>query len=170
MKTGFNPRQVLMVIAIVGTLATASAAQGTQGIAGLNDYTVNGLNTGTRSCQFVTTPPSPTTVTFNVNTLPNMPVAFVFNLGCPCQECFTPMVATSCGLPLLGCGLSNHALELWPPCSTIVVVAISDGGGNATLVAPVSSSFFFSTQAAVFGPPCDTGNPVLTQAYNVFVP
>jgi len=178
MKIALNTRQILLVIVISGALAATAAAQGTMGSPpggttgspGLNDYTVNGFTPGSRSCQFIVTPAAPTPIVLNIDTVAGLPVMIVINLGCPCKECHIPFAATGCVLPLLDCGLSNHAFELWPPCSTIVLIAVADAFGNATINATVPTSIFFSTQAAVLGPPCDLGNPVLTQAYNVYVP
>jgi hypothetical protein len=160
--------RVLLAIGATAALAAAPAAQGTTGVPGINNYTVNGMIPGSTSCPFLGPFPAGPMV-FSVSTAPGAPVAFFFNVNCPCVPCFFPWVPATCPLPALGCGaLTNQAFELNSTFAFCVFLSASTSAntaGVATITISVPPTIRFSTQAVLIHP-CNAGL-VFTQAYNV---
>ena len=168
MLAALATRRALLAISAAACLAAAPSAQGTTGVAGINDYTVNGSTAGSSSCAFVTVPAGLTK--FNVDTSPGLRVVFLFNVNCPCRPCLLPWPPTACPLPLTTlCPFTNQAFELDPSgasCLFLSGAATSNAAGQATLAFPVPPLIRFSTQAIMINP-CDPGNLLFTQAYQI---
>lgn len=173
------------------TLAAALAPLTAQvtGVAGINDYTVNGVAPGSQSCTQVCIP-TPGTINMNVNTVPGAFVVIVFT-DCPCRGCAIPWAPNACipGIPngiVPACAATNQSIDFFPipGCNVIwsgTTIANAAGLANITLTVPFigfgtvpcTLNNLFSTQAIVFDPcgvggvPIGPGPFVLTQAYDV---
>jgi hypothetical protein len=77
----------------------------TTGVPGINDFTVNGIGSGTTSCNLIVTP-SPCVL--NVNTVPGMRVWFFFARGCPGTPGAMILPPTPCPNPDTA-GFSNQS-------------------------------------------------------------
>ncbi len=166
-----------------------SAVAQVTGVPGINDYTLNGLVSGSQSCTSLCFP-SPTTLTMAVNTTPGAPV-IVYWTTCPCRGCSVPWPPNACapGIPLgflPGCTATNQSIDFFPAAGCAVVFSatlIANAAGIASLTVtvpllsggtvPCSPNVRLSTQAVVLdlcgvgGPPVGPGPFVLTQAYDV---
>ena len=169
--------------------AIAPLAAQTTGVAGINDYTVNGVAPGSSSCPQVCIP-TPGIITMNVNTVPGAFVVIVFT-DCPCRGCAIPWAANACtpAIPngiFPACSTTNQSIDFFPIPGCNVIwsgTAIATAAGQATILLPVpliaigtvpcSTFQMISTQAIVFDPcglggvPIGPGPFVLTQAYDV---
>src|SRR5262245_34218672 len=96
--------------------ATASVAQ-TTGVAGINDYTLNGLVPGSTSCTplcFV----SPLNLTLTV-VAPPFSAAVIVWTDCPCRACSIPWPPNACVPaipfgPLPPCAFTNQSIDFFP--------------------------------------------------------
>lgn len=156
-------RRTVLVLGLAG----AVAAQGTTGVPTINDYTLNGMTSGSSSCTLLSPFPSGPAV-LKVSTAPGAPVVFMFNLGCPCKTCFFPWAPATCPMPPLLCAtFTNQAFELtnFPGCTLLSAGVFAGASGSATLTVIVPPMIRFSTQAVLLHP-CNAGL-VFTQAYDV---
>jgi hypothetical protein len=164
-------RRALVAAGLALALAAAPAAQGTTGVAGVNNYTVNGLTPGSSSCTLLFPVPAGPVV-LNVNTAPSAPVVFLFNVNCPCSPCFFPWAPATCPMPpTTTCPTTNQAYELNSTFATCIFLSAgttANSSGNATITVVVPPTIRFSTQAVLIHP-CYAGL-VFSQAYNVSVP
>ena len=174
---------VAAVLALaLGSTLTAQVT----GVPFMNDYTLNGLTSGSQSC----TPlcfPSPVTLTMTVTTPPGAFVV-VFWMNCPCNGCALPWPPNACtpAIPngIGACATTNQSIDLNLVCTVIfnpVMTANSAGFASMTIsvpllspgIVPCTAFSTFSTQAVVLdlcgvgGPPVGPGPFVLTQAYDV---
>lgn len=168
-------------------LPIASAVAQTTGVPGINDYTLNGLVSGSSSCTqlcFAT----PTNLTMAVQTVPGA-IAVVVWTDCPCRGCAFPWPANTCVPPIpfgtaAPCSATNQSLDFVPipGCNILFqgfLFANAAGLASQTLALPPLGSsaqpcaLRFTTQAVVLdpcglgGPPLGAGPFVLTQAYDV---
>jgi hypothetical protein len=170
---------------LTALLASPAPAQ-TTGVAGINDYTINGLTAGSTSCPNLCFP-APTVLTLSVSTAPGNPVMMFFT-PCACRVCSVAWFANGC-LPLIPpaltppCnGTTNQSLDMalsigCPIVYSAFLIADAAGIANLTLSVPTFGTApcaaTFSTQAVVFdvcgtgGNPVGPGPFVLTQAYTV---
>lgn len=165
---------------LLAALATASFALAqVTGVPGINDYTVNGLTSGSVSC---TTQCNATPVNLNlaVSTAPGNIVIFAFSF-CPCFAGFTCELPNAClpAIPSTACGSStNQSLDIQLGCVTTFFAGVA-GTAGATMTLSIPSlgtippcSVQLATQAIVIDP-CGLGlsflpGPfVLTQAYDL---
>ncbi len=159
------------IVLLLGLTAGSLSAQ-TTGVPGINDYTINGQDSGSTSCTQVAIGGSIVS-NFNISTSSGTPVLFMFSL-CPCSpgnQCVPTPTCTF--LPMTACGgLSNQSLDLVPTCILTSQFAISDGIGNANMNLFIPYGLTFSTQAFVLDPTgggcaAPTFPGTFTQAYNV---
>ncbi len=172
---------------LLGLLLAAGARAQTTGVPGMNDYTINGLTSGSSSCTQLCFA-SPLTLNMVVSGPPNS-AAMIFWTDCPCRGCAIPWPANPCvpAIPfgtLLPCAATNQSLDFLPipGCQVLFsafVLTNTAGVAAVSLNVPLIGnsaqpcSLRFSTQAAVIdpcgvgGPPIGPGPFVLTQAYDV---
>ncbi len=164
----------LASILLLGVVAPL-CAQGVTGVPGLTDYTINGLGSGTSSCNFQLLTAGPNT--FSVNTLPGTTVIFLFNLNCPCMPCFMNFPGgAACPVPPTVCSgfTTNQSLDLnigFVPCVLLSGSLVAGATGQASLTLGLPSGIRFSTQAMALLP-CSVlapFPPMFTQAHNVSV-
>lgn len=179
------PRPILPLLFVAASIITTATAQVT-GVPGINDYTLNGLVSGSTSC----TPlciPSPVPLTMTVNTAPGNGV-MIFFTDCPCRSCAFPWPPNTCfpGIPPAPTppcnGATNQSLDLFvaAPCVIIYsafLVANAAGIASQTVLVPGFTTgpcgALFTTQAIVIDPcgnggfPIGPGPFVMTQAYNI---
>jgi hypothetical protein len=168
-------------------LAAATAAQ-TTGIPGLNDYTINGVVSGSATTCLPMCFTTPTTLSLDVSTLPTNAVLFVIT-DCPCRLCAIPWTPNACLPPLPPApfppcnGGTNQSLDIFlaaPGCTILwSSFAFPNAAGLASVALPIPTfstppcQALFSTQAIVFdfcgtgGIPVGPGPFVLTQAYTL---
>ena len=150
----------VFVLALLLCSPTLSAQ--TTGVPNLNDYTINGLGSGSTSCTpmgFIT----PTVLNFSVSTA--SPGAFVFLL-------FSPGPCTPESVTMPTCSGTTFDLLL-NPAPRLLLSGVSVPVGSSfqydappITVPPVSPPITFSTQAVILDPICGT-LPLFSQAYDV---
>lgn len=162
-------RRALLVLGIATALATGPAAQGTTGVPTINDYTLNGMTSGSSSCTLLF-PFASGPAVLKISTAPNAPTVFLFNLNCPCKTCLFPWVPATCPMPPLTCAtFTNQAFELntgFATCVFLSASATADASGTASITVVVPPMIRFSTQAVLLHP-CSPSTLVFTQAYDV---
>lgn len=148
-------------------LATAASAQ-TTGVPFVNDYTINGLGSGTTSCNPI--PLGPGLVPFTVTSDPNLPVVYFASL-CPCSPCSLPLPSASCAIPATACFGSNQSIDLAlnAACPLIAWPGVTDGSGVCTVMLPITGTPTFSTQAVILNhPTCPSAlGLIVTQSHQV---
>jgi hypothetical protein len=176
----------LRPIVLALSLSAVPLAAQVTGVPGINDYTINGLVSGSTSCTPICIP-GPATLTLSVSTAVGNAACIVFNT-CPCTPCAFPWPTNAC-VPAIPPALS-------PPCSgatnqsidmllggncliafSAFVFANTAGIASLTITVPGFSTgpctAVFSTQAVVFdfcgagGPPIGPGPFVTTQGYSI---
>jgi hypothetical protein len=165
--------------ALASFAMTTFALAQTTGVPGINDYTVNGLTSGSMSC---TTQCNATPVNLNlaVSTVPGNIVIFAFSF-CPCFSGFACAGPNAClpAIPTTACGAStNQSLDIQLGCVTTFFAGVA-GTAGATMTLSIPSlgaippcSVQLATQAIVIDT-CGVGlsflpGPfVLTQAYDL---
>jgi hypothetical protein len=174
-------------LCLLAALAATPARAQTTGVVGRNDYTINGLTSGSTSCTSLCFP-SPATLVLSVTTTPGNPVIVVWN-ACPCRPCVSPWLPNAC-VPAIPPAASppcssttNQSLDMLiaAPCPILFsafLLTNTAGVASLTLTIPPLSTLPctmppISTQAVVIDP-CGTGGPppgpgpfVLTQGYSV---
>ena len=169
---------------LAAILALAPALAQTTGVVGINDYTINGLGSGTTSCTSLCFPNGNVTLGLNVSAPVGSFVVVLFNF-CPCLSCYLPAPANAClpAIPPTACGGSNQSadINLTSACGialSIVMTTNTAGTIGASLSipplpGPPCSVVQLSTQAVVINP-CGLGVPpgfsgpfVLTQAFTL---
>ena len=179
------PRLFRVLPALAFLLAAPLFAQVT-GVAGINDYTINGLVPGSTSCTPLCVP-GPTTLTLAVSAAPNSAACIVFNT-CPCTPCAFPWPPNACVPPIPPAlsppcsGATNQSIDMMLGGNCLIVFSAfvftnSAGVASLTLAVPGFTtgpcSAVFSTQAVVFdlcgggGPPVGPGPFVTTQGYSI---
>ncbi|MGE3171631.1 MAG: hypothetical protein AB7O97_03335 [Planctomycetota bacterium] len=182
----FHPAARLLPVVFA---VTAGLAAQTTGVPGINDYTLNGLTSGSQSCTQLCFP-SPVTLTMSVQTVPGAFVVILWT-SCPCRGCVAPWPPNACApaIPLgtlPACSATNQSLDIFfnTGCATVfstTLVANAAGVASLTVSVPLIAAgtvpctplTSLSTQAVVFdlcgvgGPPIGPGPFVLTQAYDV---
>jgi len=169
---------------LAALLAMGSAFAQTTGVVGNNDYTINGLGSGSTSCTSLCFPNGGITLTLTVAAPPGSAVFVFFNF-CTCQACYLPAPSNACvpPLPATACGGTNQSLDmnLTAACgiafSTLMGV---NSAGQASLLLPIPTLpgtpcavATLSTQAIVINtcglgiPPPFPGPFVLTQGYTL---
>lgn len=163
-------------------VAAVVSAQGTTGVVGINDLTINGSVSGSKSCTPVALN-CPATIQFDVSCAPFAPVA-IYLSPCPCFADWACLGSTTCLIPATACGnTANQSVDLNLTCS---LYELAFGGSNAlgdySSVIPVPPvlcgsglTLTFAVQAVVFDIGCVNLSPVLpfhlllTQAYDVTI-
>jgi hypothetical protein len=166
--------------------APAAVAQVT-GVAGINDYTLNGLVPGSTSCTSLCFA-SPLTLTMTVQASVGSVVVIVWT-DCPCRGCSIPWPPNACFPaiplgPLPPCATTNQSVDFLPVpgCNILFQATVfANSAGVASINVSVPSigiasspcSVRLSTQAVVLDPcgnggiPLGPGPFVMTQAYDV---
>ncbi len=167
-------------------LSAALATAQTTGVPGMNDYTVNGLGSGTTSCTTMCFPNGGLTLNLQVSAPPGAFAIVLFSL-CPCTTCSLPGPTNSCfpTIPNTACGgTTNQSLDLNMTAACGIVfsaVMAPNSAGTPGLSMPLTIPAFtglpctnavLATQAAVIDP-CGAGlfgvpGPfVMTQSYTL---
>jgi hypothetical protein len=169
--------------AFVASLLAAAALAQTTGVLGINDYTVNGLGSGSTSCTTLCFPGGGLTLNLDVSA-PAGAIAIVLVNFCPCQTCTLTGPSNAClpAIPATACGSSNQSfdMDLTAACGIAfsAVVTLTSAGTLSlplpipALTGPPCAAATLSTQAIVIDP-CGSGlfavpGPfVLTQSYTL---
>ncbi len=175
MRTFFLP--------LVAFLAVCTAPAQTTGVVGINDYTINGLGSGSTSCTTLCFPGGGLTLTLAASAPVGSIVLVLFNF-CPCLVCSLGGPTNAClpPIPATACGGSNQSLDmsLAAGCGIAfsAVITVNSAGVLAlslpipSFTGPPCTNATLSTQAVVIDP-CGLGlfavpGPfVLTQSYTL---
>jgi hypothetical protein len=165
---------------MLAAIAVPALAQ-TTGVVGINDYTINGVGSGSTSCTAVCHA-TPVNLSLDVSTAPNNIVVYVLSF-CPCFGGFVCGGPNPClpAIPFSACGAtSNQSFDLQLGCVTqILGIAVANTAGNANLPLPLpfvgpapACSIPTATQAIILDV-CGVGLPflpgpfVLSQSYDL---
>ena len=151
-------------------LAAAPAMSQTTGVPLTNDYTINGLGSGTTSATPLTV--SSGFVNFEVSTQPGIPVFYLFSF-CPAVPGFVGLPPQTACLPPMPytaiSGTTNQSIDLDVGCPMIVITGQTGSDGVASFNVSLPPGFM-STQAVSMHP-CATGifPMLMTQAFDLTV-
>ncbi|MBL8729514.1 MAG: hypothetical protein JNM25_13860 [Planctomycetes bacterium] len=174
--------RALPLLFVTQLLLTSAFAQ-TTGVVGINDYTINGVGSGSTSCSAMCYPNGGVTLNLDVSAPAGSVALLLFNF-CPCSPCSLAGPSNTClpAIPATACGGSNQSLDLdmSSACGiafTLPVTLTTAGTLSVALPIPTipgvpCASLTLSTQAVVIDP-CGLGifaapGPfVLSQAYTL---
>ncbi|MCA9321333.1 MAG: hypothetical protein KDB53_11390 [Planctomycetes bacterium] len=150
-------------LTLMVTVLGGSVAAQTTGVPGFNDYTINGLTSGSTSCTALTFV-TPTPMNFLVTMNPGSAV-FLLASSLPCWPGVTsPFICQGTSFDMI----FTPSISIIPLATTVLSTGLVGAGVSIFVPSFPGPPIVFSTQCVILDPNCG-GLPLFTQAYDVTI-